>query len=291
MKNTSVMTAVMILLILTSGCSVVTPKSRFAEFYERESYPKDIDIVIDTLILSDISGSDIGVNRQKNMEAMSIIESTIKKSFSDRGYAPNVVFHGNGAYYTLDDKSKYFYSEGWESTDEVYNGPVLAEHEALWGDEEVRVFMRRLLEQAKVANKKVTKNKKKRQRRNQNKEDIVPPITRGEIPASIMALPSDLFVLVNLSGGEVSAAKSVGTGILTGALSAALTGGMYVYVGTSVSATNLEVVVFDKTQSRVAWHNLAQGPKYNAMSTSAESLLKTFPTTTGEQYPPPKKKR
>lgn len=289
MKQTRLTSIVLILVVALSSCAV-TPTTRFSEFYERPSHPESIDIVIDTLILSDIAGSAVGVDKAKNEEAMLLIEPAIKQSFADRGFIPNLAFHGNGTTFKGDEKTHYFYATDWTSTQEVYTGPVYSEQNQLWGSAEVQTFLHRLLDHAKDANKKPRKKERVSNNSSKKRRQLVPALTPNEIPAEIMSMPSNLIVFVNFSGTEVGKGKSIGTAVATGLLSAALTGGMYVHASAPVSGSHLEIIVFDKSKSSVVWHNFGPGQRYTHVSKGVETIMKAFPTVSGEQYLPVGKK-
>lgn len=252
-----------VLFTFITGCAV-TPEMRFSEFYERPSHPGSVDVVIDTVVLSDIAGSDVGFNAEKNRVAVESVSEGVPNLFASRRFEPNVVFEGNGAFFERGEDTEYFYCEDFRSTGEIYLPPVLAPEHAQWADPEVQAFMRRLLERARVANLKKSSRK-------------VPPITNEEIPAYIQSLPSNYLALVTVGGGEIGAGKSFATGLLTGVLTAALTGGTYAYVGTSVSGTRVDIVLFDKATSSVVWHNGGQGGRYTKVRQGLETLMESFP--------------
>lgn len=263
MKTLKIICLVFLSLAFVTGCAI-TPKTRFAEFYERPSHPKTIDVVLDTIVLSDIAGSDIGFNVEKNTEAVKAVSESVPNLFASHHFQPNVIFQGNGAFYDWPEDREYFYCNDFRSTGEPYLQSILPSEDAPWADPEVRGFMKRLVERAQVANLK-----------NSNKK--VPPIEPEEVPAYIKSLPSDYFAFVSVTGGEVGAGKSFATGMLTGLLTAALTGGTYIYVGTSVSGSRVDVVVFDKTRSSVVWHNGGQGGRYTKIRRGLETLMQPFP--------------
>lgn len=271
--------ALVVLAIALCSCAT-TPQNRFAEFYEISQHSENIDVVIDTLILSDISGSDVGIDEAKNLEAMPLVEAAVQHSFTARGFKPNLVFHGNGATFRKDEKTNYVYATDWTGTERTFEGHIYAEHEQTWANPDVQTFLHRLSDHAKDANKKPRKASSSGRKR----RALVPPLTADEIPQAIMAMPSNLLVFVNVSGAEVSKGKSVGTAVATGLLTAALTGGMYVQASAPMSGSQLEIIVFDKQQSRVVWHNVGQGQRYTEVAKAMDAVMKTFPTVTGELH-------
>lgn len=277
MTKTSHTLVLVILSVALCSCAV-TPQKRFSEFYERPSHPENIDVVIDTLVLSDISGSDVGVDRAKNEEALPFVDAAVKQSFAARGFKPNLVFHGNGATFRKNEKTDYVYAIDWDGTGEVYEGPSFHDQESMWRSEEVQTFLHRLEDHAKDANKK---QKKSRSSSSKKVRELVPPLTAEEIPASIMSMPSNLFVLVKVSGLEVGKGKTIGTALATGILTAALTGGMYVQASGPVSGSQIEIIVFDKSQSRVVWHNVGQGQRYTEIAKGIDGVMTAFPAVTG----------
>lgn len=276
MTKTSRALAFVVLSVALCSCAV-TPQTRFSEFYERPTHAEKIDVVIDTLVLSDISGFDVGIDRAKNEDAMPFVEAAIKRAFSERGFKPNLVFHGNGTTFRKNEKTNYVYANGWAGTEEVYEGPTFGEQESMWGREEVQAFLHRLEDHAKDANKKQRKSNRSASKK---KRELVPPLTAEEIPASIMAMPSNLFVLVKVSGTEVGKGKTIGMALATGVLTAALTGGMYVQASGPVSGSHIEVIVFDKSESRVVWHNAGQGQRYTEIAKGVDGVMKAFPAVT-----------
>ncbi|MFT7558963.1 MAG: hypothetical protein ACI93R_000866 [Flavobacteriales bacterium] len=266
---------VLLLGVFISGCAV-TPKTRFSEFYKEGADKKHIDLIIDTFIVSDIKGSDIGVNKTKNQEASELVRKGVIELLEERGYTVNLAYIGNGISYERSDKQQYVYSEEWESIGEEYKGPVAKSASDPWVTDESQIFLKRLIKRGKAANVTVA-----------DKRRLVPRIKPEEIPEFVNNLPSRHLMLVSLSAGEVGSGKSIGTGILTGVLSAALTGGMYVYSSTTVSGSTIDITLFDKETSRISWNNgLLQGPKYKVAHKRLVGLFKYFPTVNGEILPP-----
>jgi hypothetical protein len=292
MKRAILNSTLIALMIILSACAV-TPQKRFPEFYAKTAHPENIDILIDTIILSDLSGSDIGVDRAKNQVAMTLIKSGIDKSFTDRGFKPNIVLNGNGLTYEMNEKEKYFYATDWTSSEEEYTGPIFSEEDKKWGGEDIRKFLIKLDTQASLPPPKKSKSvsKKSRSAKKSQSQKIKPqdtftPITTEDVPPAILELPSNLFVYARLTGAEVGMSKTVGTAVATGILSAVLTGGMYVSSSAPASGSNLKVIVFDKSSLQVVWHNSAPGTKFDTVHKIPEAVLAAFPKTNGEQLKP-----
>lgn len=268
------------------GCAT-TPKTRFSEFYEVDSHTPNIDVLIDTVVLSDISGNDIGINKEKNSVAYSLANSSILSLLEVRGYSPNILYQGNGAFYEMVEDTNYFFSEDFKSTEVPYTGIDVLESDQVWVNDDIKTFISRLSEYAPLQNKK----QRRKSSRKKKVEDEIKPISVDEIPNSVMQLPGDTMLVVRAYAGEVSAGKSIGTGLATGLLTAALTGGMYVYVAAPISGSSIEIIAFDKKASKIVWHNTTQAGNYKALDKSIEMAISLYPTTTGEIYKKPRKSR
>jgi hypothetical protein len=259
--------AVVLLTALVTGCAS-TPKTRFSEFYARPD-KQSMDVVIDTLVLSDIAGSAAGYNKEKNDEAMKAVETAVTKAFADRGYDINIVYAGSGLIHQKKPDAEYYISEDWRSTDIAWHGPAPQGEQDLWATAEGTQFLQRLLARAHDANKQSSSRRKQPE----------PPISQDEIPQWVHDLESDFLVLVSAQGIEVSAGKSVGQAVATGLISALLTGGMYIHTSYSVSRSDIDIAVLDLTaEPRVVWHNHnPKGPGYKSVGTGINLTLKQFP--------------
>lgn len=155
----------LVLLISTLvivGCAT-TPKTRFPEYYKVESRSPNIDVIVDTVVLSDISGSDIGFNKEKNMIAQSLVNDSVPSVFSVRGYSPNILYIGNGTFLDLDEDRNYFISEDFKNTGTPYSRIEKTERKPVWANEDVREFIKRLTEYAPLANKKKSSSRSRKE--------------------------------------------------------------------------------------------------------------------------------
>ena len=64
--------------VLISGCAT-GPKDKFTAFYDRTQHERDVKVLFDTLIISDIEGKDVGISKTKNDEARGFIEEAVKE--------------------------------------------------------------------------------------------------------------------------------------------------------------------------------------------------------------------
>jgi hypothetical protein len=279
--NRALTLVLLISTVVTVGCTT-TPKTQFSEYYQVESHSPNVDVIIDTIVLSDISGDDIGINKEKNEVAYNLVNESVPSIFAVRGYSPNILHSGNGSYLEIENDTQYFISEDFESTDVPYTGIEKTENNKVWVDESVNAFIKRLTEFAPHAHKKQqsTRSKKK-----------IEPITIDEIPESIMQLPNDTLLLIRAYAGDVSTGKSVGVGLATGLISAVLSGGMYIHVAVPISGSRIEIIAFDKKTAKIVWHNTIRAGDYKRLDKSIEMAMTLFPTTTNTIYKRPFKSR
>jgi len=267
-------TGILLLLsiaVLSGGCAT-SPKEKFAGFYDRPQHERDAKVLFDTLIFSDIKGKDVGINKKKNEEARGLVEKAVIDELTKRNYVVDTIYHGSGLSFEKTEGKNYVYSEEWQSTGEDFKGPDAQKEKDLWVSDEGRNFVRQLISRGRQLSE-VDKNKT---------ETKAIKIT---VPEFIDTLPSDQLIFVHVTGGEIGMGKSVGLGVLTGAISLAASGGTMMYSSTSKSGSAIDIVVFDKQAGDVVWHNhVPQGQRYKYIAQSMDVAFKDFPMVDGTIY-------
>lgn len=105
------------------------------------------------------------------------------------------------------------------------------------------------------------------------------PLNAAERHVLRGALGADDVWIVSGSGVQVSAGKSIGTGVLTGVLAAALTGGMFVSSTMSVSGYGYMIALVDLRDGSMHWkkqQNAIQGEPTNVAVFNADWANKAF---------------
>lgn len=279
-------TLLSIYIVLSLGCAA-NLKTRYPDFYKPDAHSSKIDVVIDSIVLSDIAGTDIGISEEKNAKAVASAKESLIENLKKRGFEPNVLIVGNGLYHQLEEGKRYFYSEDFKSTEREYQGAVVSDAQSYWASNEVKAFVDNLFERAQSKLKSKRKRKKYSQAsslkaRKLEEQNSLEPLNLLEIPQVILNSPSNTIVFVKAYCGDVSMGKSIGTGIATGVVTALLTGGMYSYVATPVSGSSLEVLVLDKQKNKIAWYNKAQAGNYKHLDNGIRIALQYFPDVEGK---------
>jgi hypothetical protein len=255
--------------IALTACAA-SPAKRFPDFAENAKSITSVDVVIDILIKSDIEGAEIGINKEKHDLALSQAKETIEKALAKRGYDTNIAFAGYGLTFSSKGEETYVFSKDGKSTGVPFNGPLPPKENTQWGEQNTRDFMTNLLQSAAGFNA------------TPGKSQHAPYVfSKSQIPSHIDELPSNVLIFIQVEVEEVGMGKTIGSALLTGVLSAALTGGLYVYSSAPVSGSVAQVAVMDVESGAVLWHNSIRGGNTDYIQSSLEKSLKPFPTTNG----------
>ena len=270
-------TTLLIVSNLFTGCASLyhTPRDKFPDFYENASYPEKFLLVLDTIVLSDIKGSDIGVNQKKNAQARELIESAFIEALEERGHSADVLYHGDGISYEMRNKRNYVYSENRKTTGIPYEGATKQDENDQWASTQGKAFMRRLLEKGEEATKLY-----------QEREELT---SAGEIPLFLQNLPENTLLLYGRTLIEdFPWTKQVASTVLAGAASYALTGGNYPLIISLSASNSIDIVVLDASTSEIHWHGNTNsdndgfgGTSYRNVDQIVKSAFRYFPATDG----------
>ena len=273
-------TAILCFSIFFTGCvsleyDSITPRDKFPEFYDNPSYPEKITLVLDTIVLSDLRGTDIGFNRDKNAQARSLVESAFIEELEKRGHSVDLLYHGDGFSYDVDGSVNYFYSENRKSTALPYEGATKQEENDQWVSFESKEFFLRLLEDAAESDE------------NYRKRTELASVVN--MPEFVQNLSEDTLLLFGRTYiTDVSLIKKVGVNSLAIALSAGLTGGTVILAMGPESGSNIDIVALDTSTSKIRWYNnryieggSSYGGTYRNIDKGAKDALGYFPTISG----------
>lgn len=251
-----------------------TQEKRFPLVYEDTQKAQKLDVVIDTIVYSDIEGGDVGFNKEKNALVLQTVEESVKSNFASKGYEVNFVRLGNGLIHTPieNEKSKFVVSVDGKSTGEDWPGPSTDGENDPWVTDEAREYLRKLISHAQYASaiKSTTKTKIKIRAENAFKQQSK--------PAHLLDLPTGVLGVVHVRVSEVGMDKTVGSALLTGILSAALTGGMYVYSSAPVTGLQYDLVIFDFETDKVLWQKSYSGNgNIKSVANMSTTIFKELP--------------
>lgn len=257
--------------LVISGCAGLTPQKRFPSFSEQIQHVKNVDIVMDVTILSDIEGSKLGINKENNVKTLEKMKQTLTTELKKRGYQPNFLFSSNGLLLEQPEEKQFFYSKDFSSTGEAFDQPMTENKNSDWLKEENKKFFTKAIKMAKAKNSS-----------NRSKSKKAVKMTYADIPENVKALRSDLLVLVKGSVGEVGMDKTIGSSILTSVFTAVLTGGAYIYASAPVSASTMDIAIIDLKKPAVVWHNRTKGGDTATLNSALVSAITPLPTKSNE---------
>lgn len=273
-----------ILFIVTLWGCANTPKSRFAKLYDEYDHTQNIDLVIDVLVRSDIKGGEVGVDPEKQKQLLNIIEGELKSAFESRQMTLTKRYSGFGLMYKPVESAPHVFATGKESTGENFNAPVGEPFDSAWRSPESVAFLEKAMAYAPHASYKkeevkkaapATKGKKKVRRRATG--TIPPALTKENFPVHLNGSTSRyvLFAQANLT--EVGAFKTAGSAVATALLSAALTGGMYIYSSAPVTGCEIHLVMIDTRDHKIVWHNTLRGRGLKQANQTVKAAISPFP--------------
>lgn len=256
------------------GCAV-TPESRFPNAYKQKDQFQSIDLVVDVLVASDIKGKDIGIDRSKQQTMIDAVVSQLTSDFDARGINLTLVHSGYGLLFEPASNEKYVISEDGIASDELFESAIYQPQESPWGSKEAIAFLKAGQLYAPLANdkdypepespedsvnqEKSKKVKKKKRRAVYGAKPKPKPLVADEFPLFLDKSNNRYVMFAQAKLFEVPTSKVVGSAIFTGLLSAALTGGMYVYSSAPATGTEVDLILFDTQKKRIIWQNSAAG--------------------------------
>jgi len=115
------------------GCAA-NPQKRFAATLDMVRTAPEIDVVIDSFVVSDIRGRTLGYNMDKNIQRATEIKDTVVSVLESKGYKPNVVFVGSGLQQEMVNDTDILYSKDWQSIGENFSEGIMLEGDSSWED-------------------------------------------------------------------------------------------------------------------------------------------------------------
>jgi len=260
-------------LLLTSIlliCASNSTKKNFSAFYERAAVTQDLDIYLDVTYYSDIKGKMPGINKSENETVVLAAKDRISYILKRHGHHANFVHTGYGVFHEQPDdhSKKIYFSVGGVATQEEFNEPITLQGSSSLAERVTIDSINSIYPWAKYKSKLI-------------KQPPSTPLTSDLLAPTIKQLDNNTLTVIKIKIGEVSTSKSVGSALLTGLLSAALTGGAYVHTSAPASGSQLEVMTIDTTTAEPLFYKTVQGTgkSVNATKARINALLKDFPKT------------
>ena len=276
---------ILALMLLISACS--HSGNRFPDYAKSVTSHKEVPIVIDIISFRDIQGKTLGFNQAKHEEKKSQAIEAVEAQFIELGYTPKIVKVLDGLFLETSDDQKIMISEKWKSSGEPYQGYDLDTDEDAWVTRTNRDFLISLHKTAA----KVNALKKRDETGAENA--ILKKIESGKnqeyTPFSQVNLSPELFesatpdrvVFIQIYAHFISNGKFLAQGLLSGAVSAALTGCTYIITNNSTAKTDISV--FERSTNKILWHNQSDGAYSTAIKSSIEFALKNhYPDINGD---------
>lgn len=230
--------------LLFTGC-VSKPVDRFPDLAENRAAFKEVDMVLDVTILADIEGKKLGIDKAKHEKAIADTKLALIETFAEAEIKANFIHAGSGVFFIAEENQAYFYTEGFNGTDEEFVGYTIDNE---LGDEQHINFLRKVNDDAANFAPTLAEGETK-----------VAPLIFSEIPAYFSALPTGRLMVIKVRTGEISTAKSIGVGLTTGLLTAVLSGGTYVATSSAVSNTEVNLSVINTQSGELIWQGLQVG--------------------------------
>lgn len=288
MKKEFLIKVVLILLIssLIGGCASV--ESRFPDFDEYVAGRERIDVIIDSVIFSDLPGSDLGFNRERNRVALELLSESVKKALTELGYKPNFVYTGHGIYFEPEEGIEYFYSEKWQRGTDNYVALTARSSNNAWESLQMKEFFGDIIQRGE----QLFKNRKmgfegEDQIRDEGetkskKEGMKLQTEKNDVPEIVENLPSGVLLYVNVDGLLAKLSKRIGSGLLWGTTSAVATGGFLVTTGPPLNCHILRMAVLDIKTNEVVWfQGRAASGLEKTISKNSDRAFDFYPTVKG----------
>lgn len=264
-------------VIILNGCA--SARSKYSDFDEFIAGKKNVDVVFDSIIFSDLEGSDLGFNVEKNNIALDLLSNAVEESLIELGYVPNVVYSGHGVFFEPEEEIKYSYSQNWQSIDQKYLSVTTQSNVSAWESAEMREYLQAIVQKAEEVDKLRSKNKSAR---NHSSDDsLVFSDNQDKVPDPITTLSADLLLYVQVDGMIKSLSKRIGQGLLTGAVSGVLTGGTFI-VAAGSDWHALKIVAVDLSTNRIVWYHNRTTEGFKTIATSAITSFGYYPLIEGK---------
>lgn len=224
--------------LVLGGCATV---DRFPTKSDDYSAIKEVDIILDLTVISDIRGSKLGIDIQKHKLLTKEIKQLLAQRFAEKNIKANFIYAGSGIFFEKAEDLKYFFADNFKDTDIPFDR---YEHVVSFHDEKVLKFLKKVDSEGILFAPKLEEGAQK-----------VNPLFFTDIPDVIRELPSERLGVFKVSVFLVSKLKSFAWGAATGAISLAASGGTILAINTGVSATHANFTLIDTNTGRLLWQN------------------------------------
>ena len=245
-----------VLGLFVSGCATI---DRFPQVSEKTQQIKSVDIILDVMVVNDIKGEKIGINQEKLKTSLETAKLAVETFFREKNIQINYVHAGHGLFFAPENLSDYVYSKDWESTGQEFDGFKLDNAVA---DASNKEFLIQAMESAAKYKPETS-----------DKNATIAPLVIANFPESLRSQPSDHLVVIRSYATDIGNAKSIGTGIMTGVISAVISGGTYIAVSTPQSSSVAEVGIFNTNSGELVWHNSGYGMGSKYLAATVEAAL------------------
>ena len=273
-------------LLWLAGC-VATPDKRFASTLDQVRSTNKIAVVVDSMVLTDIEGRDLGFNIDKNASVAFELSEALVSTLAEKGYEATVEFVGSGYQADIPEEAAIYYSENWKSTGEPFPGNYLLGGESLWSDAGATKYFNAALMEGRGANwtppsvdLTTSREKEKRAIKLGLTSEMI--AERQEVfansPDIVNSLETNVILFVKYADYDVSTTKKFGIGLLTGGVSLAASGGTAASVTTIRELGPMELVAFDAQSNEVLWaHEVADTSIFPTPAQKVAHMLGRFP--------------
>ncbi|MEO0368204.1 MAG: hypothetical protein AAF197_05390 [Pseudomonadota bacterium] len=256
--------------LVLSAC--VNTQALYPQAGDYTKHHQDIFLVIDSLLLSKVSGADFGFNEEKNAQALDELENSIVLNLQEHGYSPTVIHTGNGLSLEPETDKTYKYSLDWKALDMPFK--PLADSHSAWASEEVKDFFVGLIAKAEFDRKNRSDRDTKNEYTNQERGNVLIP------PSLISQLEGDVLMFVKAEGRLFSLGTKIARGALGLAASGLLTGGrLYTFANSDIYT--ITTIVIDTRSGDIIWSKSLSGDEYSSVAITARNLVYDYPTKDG----------
>jgi hypothetical protein len=277
-------TFLLVLLVFTLiGCA-----NRLIEKFEvtadQVKAARKINVVVDSFVLSDITGSIPGYNLEKNKTRAALLADSVAEVLQAKGFDANVVFIGSGFQHDIEDL-EITYSERWKPIGGDFS-PVVLQGDPSWEQSDAAAYFDAAITEAKGAllyNPPLESAKSKQKRL--ERLGLLPDqeAERKRIlqspPELIAGSDSDLHLFVRYGNYDISTTKKVGLGLLTGVFSLAASGGNLISVLTFTEKGPMHVALMEPDTGQLLWGNEVEDTSFwLGEDEKIKEVLKHFPS-------------
>lgn len=183
-------------LMFSSVFAASKPDPVNADFFANPNKIETIALIVDTLIVEDIEGSDGGIYRSDHDALVPVIAHGVKEAIEDRGYRV-AELHGNAGLFGTEHLKLVYAERDYKSSGKSVMYPLYPANVPAWAQGPVQAVMGRVMEGA---------GPKRRPKQS----------FKVELPEEIKTLPVDAIAIVSSSASNLSLDKTLGLALLTG---------------------------------------------------------------------------